>query len=74
MSATGNIRVVVVDDHDLLREGVTACLSGFDQLEVVGVRDDLERLGPDRPGGAEHQQTAGHRAEGSQVARATVSE
>jgi len=30
------VRVVVVDDHDLLREGVTACLSGFDDLEVVG--------------------------------------
>ncbi len=30
------IRVVVVDDHDLLREGVTACLSGFENLEVVG--------------------------------------
>jgi NarL family two-component system response regulator LiaR len=30
------IRVVVVDDHDLLREGVTACLAGFEDLEVVG--------------------------------------
>ena len=36
MTAAGPIRVVVVDDHDLLREGVTACLAGFDQLEVVG--------------------------------------
>lgn len=32
----GNVRVVVVDDHDLLREGVSSCLSGFDDLEVVG--------------------------------------
>ena len=36
MTAPRHIRVVVVDDHDLLREGVTACLSGFDNLEVVG--------------------------------------
>ena len=34
MSAT--IRVLVVDDHDLLREGVSSCLSAFDDLEVVG--------------------------------------
>ena len=30
------IRVLVVDDHDLLREGVSGCISGFDDLEVVG--------------------------------------
>ena len=30
------ITVVVVDDHDLLREGVSACLGGFDDLDVVG--------------------------------------
>ncbi len=30
------IRVLVVDDHDLLREGVSSCLSAFDDLEVVG--------------------------------------
>ncbi len=36
MKVGGHIRVVVVDDHDLLREGVTACLSGFEDLEVVG--------------------------------------
>ena len=30
------IRVLVVDDHDLLREGVISCLSAFDDLEVVG--------------------------------------
>ena len=31
-----SIRVLVVDDHDLLREGVSSCLSAFDDLEVVG--------------------------------------
>jgi DNA-binding NarL/FixJ family response regulator len=36
MTRDEHIRVVVVDDHDLLREGVTACLSGFENLEVVG--------------------------------------
>lgn len=30
------IRVVVVDDHDLLREGVVSSLGAFDDLEVVG--------------------------------------
>jgi DNA-binding NarL/FixJ family response regulator len=30
------IRVLVVDDHDLLREGVSACISAFDDLEVIG--------------------------------------
>jgi NarL family two-component system response regulator LiaR len=30
------IAVVVVDDHDLLREGVSACLSALDDIEVVG--------------------------------------
>jgi DNA-binding NarL/FixJ family response regulator len=30
------ITVVVVDDHDLLREGVSACLARFGDLEVIG--------------------------------------
>ncbi|MAT04561.1 MAG: DNA-binding response regulator [Acidimicrobiaceae bacterium] len=30
------IRVVIADDHDLLREGVSACLSAADQITVVG--------------------------------------
>lgn len=30
------IKVLVVDDHDLLREGVSSCLSTFDDVEVVG--------------------------------------
>ena len=30
------ITVLVVDDHDLLREGVSSCLSAFDDLEVIG--------------------------------------
>ena len=50
----GMITVLVVDDHDLLREGVSSCLSAFDDLEVVGEsasgEDGLEaatRLCPD---------------------------
>ena len=31
-----SITVLVVDDHDLLREGVSSCLSAFDDLEVIG--------------------------------------
>jgi NarL family two-component system response regulator LiaR len=30
------ISVVVVDDHDLLREGVSACLASFDDIDVIG--------------------------------------
>jgi NarL family two-component system response regulator LiaR len=30
------VRVLVVDDHDLLREGVSASLAAFDDVEVVG--------------------------------------
>ncbi len=54
MTSAATIRVVVVDDHDLLREGVTACLSGFDMLEVVGEASngaaaisEVRRLVPD---------------------------
>ncbi len=31
-----SIRVLVVDDHDLLREGVVGTLSSFDDIDVVG--------------------------------------
>ena len=34
------IQVVVVDDHDLLRQGVTTALSSFDDLEVIGEARD----------------------------------
>lgn len=30
------IRVVIADDHDLLREGVSACLSATEEITVVG--------------------------------------
>lgn len=30
------ISVLVVDDHDLLREGVSGCLASFDDLTIVG--------------------------------------
>lgn len=32
----GTIRVIVVDDHPVVRDGVTAALSGRDGIEVVG--------------------------------------
>jgi len=32
---TVTIRVVVIDDHDLLRDGVVATLSRFDDMEIV---------------------------------------
>ena len=34
------ITVVVVDDHDLLRQGVTTALSGFADLQVIGEARD----------------------------------
>lgn len=34
--AIARIRVFVADDHDLLREGVSASLAGFADLDVVG--------------------------------------
>ena len=42
MNVASDIRVVVVDDHDLLREGVTACLSGFDTSRS-SARHPMER-------------------------------
>lgn len=36
------IRVIVVDDHDLLREGVTACLNGYDDIEVIATAHNGE--------------------------------
>lgn len=36
MSDVDMVTVLVVDDHDLLREGVSACLAAFEDLEVVG--------------------------------------
>ncbi len=54
MTAPGPIRVLVVDDHDLLREGVSATLAAFADIEVVGdcanaqaALDAAEQLAPD---------------------------
>jgi DNA-binding NarL/FixJ family response regulator len=48
------VTVLVVDDHDLLREGVSACLMAFDDLDVVGEArngetaiEEVDRLAPD---------------------------
>ncbi len=48
------IRVLVVDDHDLLREGVSTCLGCEDDITVVGMASDgetairlVEELSPD---------------------------
>ncbi len=37
------IAVLVVDDHDLLREGVASALSSFDDIEVVGCASSGEQ-------------------------------
>jgi NarL family two-component system response regulator LiaR len=36
MSSDDRIKVLIVDDHDLLREGVSGCLSEFADMLVVG--------------------------------------
>lgn len=36
VSETKTIRVLIVDDHDMLRSGVSVVLSEFPDLEVVG--------------------------------------
>jgi DNA-binding NarL/FixJ family response regulator len=38
--ATGEVRVLVVDDHPLLREGVAAVLTGKSDLTIVGEAGD----------------------------------
>ncbi|HET6939942.1 MAG TPA: response regulator transcription factor [Nocardioides sp.] len=37
---TGNIRVVVVDDHQIVRDGLVALLGALDGIEVVGTAAD----------------------------------
>lgn len=51
---TAPITILVVDDHDLLREGVSSCLGAFEDLEVIGESSSGEdglaaaaRLDPD---------------------------
>jgi len=45
IAETTTIRVVVVDDHDLLRDGVIATLSRFDDMEIVaGARSGEEAI------------------------------
>jgi len=51
---TRQLGVLVVDDHDLLREGVSGCLAAFDDLDVIGEArsgeaaiEAVEELSPD---------------------------
>ncbi len=50
---TRTIRVLLVDDHTILREGIKSLLSGHDHIEVVGEADDgkaaVERVGELNP-------------------------
>ena len=40
------IRVAVVDDHPLVREGTAALIDRQDDMEIAGVASSLEELGP----------------------------
>jgi len=52
-SGTGSIRVLTVDDHPLLREGVAAIMDGHPDLQLVGAvgtaREAIEGFGRFRP-------------------------
>ena len=39
---SGPIRVVIVDDHRVVREGLRAMLDGVEEVTIVGEADDLE--------------------------------
>ena len=41
MSEGGPIRIVMVDDHRIVREGLRAMLHGMDEIEIVGEAEDL---------------------------------
>ena len=47
------ITVVLVDDHSLLRQGVTSMLSGFEDVEIIGEAEDgfkgLRLIGQKQP-------------------------
>ncbi len=50
MSRTGTIRVMIVDDHDMVRSGLEVMLEVYDDLELVGNvsrGEDAVRLGPE---------------------------
>jgi len=42
MPMTKPIRVMIVDDHDMIRNGLTVFLEAFDDLELVGEAADGE--------------------------------
>lgn len=43
MIEKGRIRVMIVDDHRLLRDGLNLLLSTFDEFEIVGMAEDGEQ-------------------------------
>jgi two-component system response regulator DevR len=36
------VRVVIVDDHRIVREGLRAMLNGVGEIEIVGEAEDLD--------------------------------
>ena len=44
MAASGTTRVVLGEDHALLREGLATLLRGADDIELIGVAEDLPSL------------------------------
>jgi len=42
VSEAAPIRIVMVDDHRIVREGLRAMLHGMDEIEIVGEAEDLD--------------------------------
>lgn len=40
MSLTGPTKIIIVDDHDLVRRGLLLSLEGFDEVEVLAEASD----------------------------------
>lgn len=53
MKRTGSIRILIVDDHPVLREGIAAVLAGESDMAIVAEagngREAIERFRADRP-------------------------
>ena len=57
-------RILILGSTGSIGQQAIDVVGRSDELEVLGPLDDVERLGADRPGGAEDEEAAGHRPTG----------